>query len=67
MTDQLVVDLMTEWKSLSEEDPLSEGIKLFCESILSNEDIFQAITHVLEENDRFRSVRQSQFIQCFEV
>jgi hypothetical protein len=55
MTDQLVLELMAEWNTLSE-DPLSDHMKEFCESILNNEDLFQAITHVLDESDRFRSV-----------
>lgn len=57
MTDQLVVELLTEWAKLSD-NLLSgcDGLNDFSESILNNEDLFQAVTHVLEENDRFRSV-----------
>ncbi|XP_021963812.1 protein FAM126B isoform X2 [Folsomia candida] len=57
MTDQLVVELLTEWAKLSD-NLLSgcDGLNDFSESILNNEDLFQAVTHVLEENDRFRSL-----------
>ncbi|CAG7716211.1 unnamed protein product [Allacma fusca] len=49
MTDQIVNEWMTEWKNLDVGKAGSFGV-----SILANEDLFQAVTHVLDENDRFR-------------
>jgi hypothetical protein len=40
---------MTEWKNLD-----VGKASTFGDSILANEDLFQAVTHVLDENDRFR-------------
>jgi hypothetical protein len=56
MTDSLVVEWMTEWKSLTQDDPNPDKVTELAQSLLNNEDLFQAITHVLEENERFRSV-----------
>jgi len=46
---------MTNWKSLLEEKT-PDKLTTFGTTSLADEDLFQAITHVLEENDRFRSV-----------
>lgn len=54
MTDQIVTEWITEWARVKDGD--REGVSAFADSILANEDLFQAITHVLEENERFKSV-----------
>jgi hypothetical protein len=58
MTDQIVTEWMAEWKRQVEEglDRDVENLSQFGDSILANEDLFQAITHVLEECDRFRAL-----------
>lgn len=55
MTDGIVSEWLTDWNNVSQ-DPHSEKVSDFAESVLVNEDLFQAITHVLEENERFRPV-----------
>jgi len=55
MTDQIIKEWMTNWKSLLEEKT-PDKLTTFGTTSLADEDLFQAITHVLEENDRFRSV-----------
>lgn len=49
MTDQIINEWMSEWKNLD-----GDRTSAFGDTVLSNEDLFQAITHVLDENDRFR-------------
>jgi len=54
MTDQILTEWFTEWNHVK--DTEREKVSKFAESILSNEDVFQAITHVLEETERFKPV-----------
>jgi len=56
MSDLLVTEWMAEWKTITQDDPNPDKVGDFVQSILANEDLFQAITHVLEESERFRSV-----------
>lgn len=56
MTDAIVSEWLADWNNVSQ-DPHSEKVSDFAESVLVNEDLFQAITHVLEESERFRPVR----------
>jgi hypothetical protein len=58
MTDQIVTEWIMEWAQVK--DTEREKVSLFAESILTNEDLFQAITHVLEESERFKSVGYHQ-------
>ena len=51
MTDQIINEWMSEWKNLD-----ADKASTFGDNILANEDLFQAITHVLDESDRFRPV-----------
>ena len=60
MTDQIVTEWMTEWKNLD-----VGKASTFADSILANEDLFQAITHVLDENDRFRPVSSIRILYFF--
>ncbi|ODN04340.1 hypothetical protein Ocin01_02357 [Orchesella cincta] len=53
MTDGIVSEWLAEWNNVSQ-DPHSEKVSDFADSVLANEDLFQAVTHVLEENERFR-------------
>ena len=54
MTDQIVNEWITEWSQVRDHD--KEKVTVFATAILANEDLFQAITHVLEESDRFKPV-----------
>lgn len=57
MTDQIVTDWMAEWKrQIDGIDKEDNEMSQFADSVLVNEDLFQAITHVLEECDRFRAL-----------
>jgi hypothetical protein len=55
MTDQIVKEWLTDWAQMQETED-AERILEYVQSLFANEDLFQAITHVLEENDRFRAV-----------
>jgi len=55
MTDQIVNEWISEWNQVRDSE--KETITAYAASILANEDLFQAITHVLEESDRFKPVR----------
>jgi hypothetical protein len=55
MTDQIVNEWIGEWNQVRENE--KETVTTFATSILANEDLFQAITHVLEESDRFKPVK----------
>ncbi len=59
MTDGIVSEWLTEWNNVSQ-DAHSEKVSDFGESVIANEDLFQAITHVLEENERFRPVLKNK-------
>lgn len=55
MTDQIVKEWLTDWIQIQETDD-KDKILDYVNSLYGNEDLFQAITHVLEESERFRLV-----------